>query len=128
MTINELASGYLSLTGRPAATLSVSEYLEFVKIADGKKNEKASTYQGDANVKRKEESVAEAPSKKEPSIPLSPYPEINNAVSLTTQRKQASQPLPPPVNMSSQRLALENSLQKRSEAKSALDLLKSVSG
>ena len=33
MTVNELASGYLSFTGRPAATLSVSEYLEFFKIA-----------------------------------------------------------------------------------------------
>lgn len=34
MTVNELASGYLSLTGRPAATLSVCEYLEFVKMAE----------------------------------------------------------------------------------------------
>ena len=38
MNVEELASGYLSFTGRPAATLSVSEYLEFVKVASSVSN------------------------------------------------------------------------------------------
>ena len=32
MNLNELLSGYLSFTGRPAATLTATEYIEFYKL------------------------------------------------------------------------------------------------
>lgn len=32
MTLDELLSGYLSFTGRPAATLTATEYIEFYKL------------------------------------------------------------------------------------------------
>lgn len=33
MNLNELLSGYLSFTGRPAATLTATEYIEFYKLS-----------------------------------------------------------------------------------------------
>lgn len=123
MTINELASGYLSLTGRPAATLSVCEYLEFVKLADGMSN--VSSYQGRViEDSVKEEPVVEtilpdnrkmdqeqAPSSSELGA-LAPTIRDENPVSVLTAPKKTN----------------PNEETKKTSRRSALDLLKSVSG
>lgn len=123
MTINELASGYLSLTGRPAATLSVCEYLEFVKLADGMSN--VSSYQGriiEDSVK--EEPVVETilPDKKEDSKSSIPSSELNTAIPMVRDENPVSTPIVPTKVVSS------NANPKQASRRSALDLLKSVSG
>lgn len=123
MTINELASGYLSLTGRPAATLSVCEYLEFVKLADGVSN--GSSYHG---------RVTKDPVKEEPVV------ETILPDNRKMDREQASSSselnavVPPirdenPVSTLTEPKKLNpNEEAKKTSRRSALDLLKSVSG
>lgn len=123
MTINELASGYLSLTGRPAATLSVCEYLEFVKLADGMSN--VSSYQGKVMKDPvKEEPVVETilPDKKEDSKSFLPSSELNTAIPMVRDENPVS------AITESSKLVNSNAKPKQASRRSALDLLKSVSG
>lgn len=123
MTINELASGYLSLTGRPAATLSVCEYLEFVKLADGMSN--VSSYQGRViEDSVKEEPVVETilPDKKEDSKSSLPSSELNTAIPIVHDENLVS------AITESSKLVNSNAKPKQVSRRSALDLLKSVSG
>ena len=123
MTINELASGYLSLTGRPAATLSVCEYLEFVKLADEIGN--GSSYQGrNTKVSVKEEPVVETilpDNRKMDREQASSSSELNAVVPPIRDENPVSTLTEPKKTNSNEEI-------KQTPRRSALDLLKSVSG
>ena len=125
MNLDELLSGYLSLTGRPAATLSVSEYLEFVKVTEEKGYN--SSYQGKSinNVSKTENVSAENIPNKEENNPIP-------AESFTDNKKAPHEPTNEQKSVSIPNSIEErkptNTPKKASHSNSALDLLKSVSG
>ena len=71
MNLNELLSGYLSFTGRPAATLTATEYIEFYKLSALTSNSNLS----DSDVKtEKRNSVEKVIS--EVSVPANTTPNV----------------------------------------------------
>lgn len=123
MNLNELLSGYLSITGRPAATLSVCEYLEFVKLTDGIGN--GFSYQGKA-IKEpvKEEPVVETilPDNRKMDQEQTPISSELNVVVPTIRDENPVSTLTEPKSPN------PNEETKQTPRRSALDLLKSVSG
>lgn len=71
MNLNELLSGYLSFTGRPAATLTATEYIEFYKLSALTSNSNFS----DSDVKTEKRIPAEKVTS-EVSVPANTTPNV----------------------------------------------------
>lgn len=135
MNLDELLSGYLSLTGRPAATLSVSEYLEFVKVTEERGYH--SSYQGKSvNDVSKTESISteNIPNKKEnypaqkayiePKIHEEPIEEQDDKAYASSYQVRTEVKPHAPLNNSLPR----TNTQQTSKKTNVLAMLQSVSG
>lgn len=125
MNLDELLSGYLSLTGRPAATLSVSEYLEFVKVTEERGCH--SSYQGKSvNDVSKTESISteNIPNKEENN----PVPAESFTDNSKVHHKSTNEQKSVSIHDSAEERKLISTPKKALHSNSALDLLRSVSG
>lgn len=125
MNLDELLSGYLSLTGRPAATLSVCEYLEFVKVTEERGYN--SSYQGKSvnDVSKTESISTENIPNKEENNPVPAESFTNNSkVHHKPTNEQKSVSIPD----SAEERKPTSTPKKALHSNSALDLLRSVSG